>query len=149
MKRLGRRVGRAALAAFSVLTVVACDGGPVLCGACPGDYLDPNALIGPDDQVASIRVCIESACRATRYSEVERRQGRYAIIIIGTHPPNPHRIERLEVTTFDARNRAVRVETATSIDLPTIKRTPKNSCRCSGLKIAYDDQGGRLVITAQ
>jgi hypothetical protein len=149
MKRLGRSLGRVALAAFSVLAVVACGSAATLqCGACPGDYVDPNGLIGPDDQVASIRVCIESVCRTTQYDEVERSQGRYANVT-GTHPPNRHRIDSIEITTFDAQNKVVRVETATSIDLPTVKRTRKNSCACSGLKIEYDNQGGRFVVTTQ
>src|SRR3954468_18260053 len=108
MKRLGRHVGRAALAAFGVLAVVACHSAAVVnvCGACPGDYLDPNGLIGPYDQVASIRVCIDSVCRTMRYQEYNRRYSQYASVT-GTHPPNRDRIERIEVTTFDAQNKVV------------------------------------------
>ncbi|MDQ1742194.1 MAG: hypothetical protein QOE23_533 [Pseudonocardiales bacterium] len=85
-----------------------------------------------------------SASRAS----AERSQGRYAYVI-GTYPPNRHRIESIAITTFDAQHKVVRVETATSIDLPTVKRHGKNSCACSGLKIAYDNQGARFVVTTQ
>lgn len=150
MTRPGRQVGRGALAAFTVLAVVACDSSAATmqCKPCPGDYLDPNTLIGPDNQVASIRVCIDSVCRTELYDQVERSQGWY-YNITGVHPPNRHRIERIEVTTFDARNKVIRVETGTSIDLPTIKNTDIHSCTCSGFKIAYDNAAGRLVVTAQ
>ncbi len=149
MNRLGRSGGRAALTAFGVLAVVACGSAAVRqCGACPGDYVDPNGLIGPHDQVASIRVCIDSVCRTQQYSEAERSQGRYSYVT-GTYPPNRDRIESIEITTFDAQHKVVRVETATSIDLPTVKRHGKNSCACSGLKIAYDNQGGRFAFTTQ
>jgi hypothetical protein len=150
MRRPGRQVGRAALAAFGVLTVVACSSsaGTMQCGGCPGDYLDPNGLIGPDGQVASIRVCIDSACVTTRYDEAERSQG-WHYNITGVHPPNRHHIERIEVTTFDAQDKVVRVETATSIDLPTVKKTDIHSCACTGLKFGYDNTGGRFVVTTQ
>jgi len=149
MNRSGRRAGRAALAAFGVLAVAACGSAPVRqCGACPGDYVDPNSLIGPTDQVAGIRVCIDGVCRTTRYGEVDRSQHRYTYLT-GTYPPNRDRIGRIEITTFDARDRVIRVEAATSIDLPTVKPVRKNSCACSGLKIAYDNAAGRFVVTTQ
>jgi hypothetical protein len=150
MRRPGRHVGRAVLAAFCVLAVVACHSAATViqCGACPGDYVDPNGLIGPQDQVASIRVCIDSVCRTMQYHDVDRRHGGYANII-GSSPPNRARIESIEITTFDAQHRVVRVETGSSIDLPTVKRTGKNSCACSGFKIAYDNTGGRFVVTTQ
>jgi hypothetical protein len=148
MKRPGRLVGRAALAAFGVLALVACRSAAIQCGGCPGDYVDPNGLIGPHDQVASIRVCIDSVCRTMQYQEFDRRHSQYAYVI-GTHPPNLDRIDSIEITTFDAQNKVVRVETGTSIDLPTVKRTGRNSCACSGLKIAYDNTGGRFVVTTQ
>ena len=142
-------MGRAALAAFGVLAVVACDSNAgIQCGPCPGDYVDPNGLIGPHDQVASIRVCIDSACRKMQYRESDRRRSQYPSVI-GTYPPNRDRIESIEVTTFDAQNKVVRVETGTSIDLPAVKRTGKHPCDCSGLRIAYDNTGGRFVVTTQ
>lgn len=142
----------AGLAAFTVLAVAACSSGTgtgtMQCKPCPGNYLDPNGLIGSSDQVASVRVCMDSLCRTTQYSEAERSEGRYANIL-GTYPPDRHRIERLEVTTFDARNKVIRVETGTSITLPTVKKTDIHSCTCTGLKFAYDSQGRRFAVTTQ
>jgi hypothetical protein len=151
MERPGRQLGRVALMAFNVLAIAACSSdaiGAMQCKPCPGNYLDPNGLIGPDDHVASIRVCIDGVCRTARYDELSRSEGRYANII-GTNPPNRQRIERIEVTTFDARNKVVRVATGTSIDLPAIKKTDIHSCICTGLKFAYDSQGRRFVVTTQ
>jgi hypothetical protein len=153
MKRLGRRVRRAALAASSLLALVACGSSSVVpttvqCGACPGDYLDPNGLIGPSDQVAGIRVCIDGACRTEQHTGPERGQG-WHYNITGVHPPNRHHIESLEVTTFDIHNKVIRLATGTSIDLPTLPSTSVYSCACSGFKMAYDKAAGRFVITAQ
>jgi hypothetical protein len=149
MKPPGRHVRRTALAAFGVLIGVACSSAtPIQCGACPGDYVDPNGLIGPHDQVASIRVCIDSVCRMMQNQEFGRGDSRHAYVIL-IHLPNRDRIESIEITTFNSDNKVVRVETGTSIDLPTVTRTGKHPCECSGLKIAYDNTGGRFVVTTQ
>ena len=151
MKRPGRQVGRAALAAFGVLALAACSDGAVSCSPCGlyGDYVDPNGLIGPDDEVASIRICNEIACRTVQSPDSDhRRPIRYANIG-GSFSRDRDHIARIEITTFDAHNNVLRTATGTSIDLPGVTKARSGPCSCFRVKIAYDNIGERFVVTTQ
>lgn len=149
MTRLGRHAWRAALAAFGVLAVAACSGGTVVCSPCGGkDSLDPNGVISAHDQVASVRVCINSVCQTVEY-QFDRRPLRYANIA-SNFPRNNDRFESIEITTFDAHHKVVRVANGTSIDLPKFKTSRDNPCACRpNLNIAYDNTSERFLVTTQ
>jgi hypothetical protein len=148
VKRPGRHAGRAALAAFGVLAVAACGDGGVVCKPCAGNYVDPNGLIGPDDEVASIRVCIDSVCRTVQYPDLDRRPIQYANIY-AISLRNRDRIARIEITTLDARNKVLRLASGTSIDLPNVTKARNGPCACSSVGIAYDNTGERFVVTTR
>ena len=142
------RPWRATVLACTALALAACNSTTPNCGACPGDYFDPNGVIASGDAVARVRVCIDGTCRTQTYSADDRASGRYGAVI-GTYPPDRRRIATIEATTFDAAGKVVRVVTGRSIDLPAVKDSGRNSCACDGLKIAYDRVAERFVVTTQ
>jgi hypothetical protein len=134
--------------ALSLVALVACTSAVKQCGGCPGSYVDPNGLIRPGDTVASVRVCIDGRCRTASYAAYEGQYGRYGVVG-GTYPPNPAHIDTLQVTTFDPDGKVVRTVEERSFDLPVVKKPPKNSCPCYGLRITYDAAAGRFVVATQ
>jgi hypothetical protein len=120
----------------------------IQCGGCPGSYLDPNGLIRPGDAVVSVRVCIDGRCTTETYPTYGRIHGHYAVVT-GAYPPNPAHINRMQVTTFDAKNNVVRKVFARSLDLPPVKPPPKNSCACPGLIFTYEATAHRFAVTTQ
>jgi hypothetical protein len=93
-------------------------------------------------------VCIDGRCRTETYPAHDRNYGEYAAVT-GTYPPNPARIDKMRVTTFDADHKVVRTVYGRSLALPAVKEPPKNSCACVGLRFTYDGAAHRFVVTTQ
>jgi len=130
-----------------VVALAGCTSTVVQCGACPGSYLDPNGLIRPGDAVASVRVCLDDRCTTQTYPTYGQTSGRYAAVT-GTYPPDPARVDRLQVTTLDAVDAVIRTVVARSLDLPEVK-TPDGPCACSGFVFRYDAAAHRFAVTTQ
>jgi hypothetical protein len=58
-------------------------------------------------------------------------------------------IDALQVMAFDADGKVVRTVAERSLDLPVVKKPPKNSCVRYGLRITYDGAAGRFVVATQ
>lgn len=132
----------------ALVALVACTSAVNQCGACPGSYVDPNGVIRPGDAVASVRVCIDGRCGTQTYPTYDRTFGQYAAVT-GIDPPNPAHIDRMQVTTFDAKGKVVHTVYGRSIDLPAVKMPPRNSCACFGMIFTYDAAADRFVVTTQ
>ena len=110
------------------------------------EIVDPHGVISPHDQVASVRVCIDSACHTVRY-QFDRRPLQYANIT-GHYPRQGDRFESIEITTFDAHHKVVGVAIGTSIDLQKFKTSRDDPCACPpDLHIAYDNAAERFVVS--